>query len=116
MTDVTTMTRPVATENATGARSDSGPRTVEDWRSVFEGRIAITGALFRDDAELEWLGVRIASDALSLVAPTVRGCDGWLAFLGRYLEPQPDAPAGILRIVAQRIVEETEVARRAEVK
>jgi hypothetical protein len=35
MIDVTTMTRPVATENATGARSDSGPRTVEDWRSVY---------------------------------------------------------------------------------
>jgi hypothetical protein len=80
------MTTTTRTKTAT---STGGPNTVEDWRGVFEDRIAITAATIRDPAELEWLGIRIAADALDLF----RGHDGWLEFLGRHLVEQLDTAA-----------------------
>jgi hypothetical protein len=63
-----------------------------------------------DGLARERFGLQVAADALRLCVP-VSDAAGWLQFISRWLEPTPDAPAGILRIVAQRVVEEIEAAR-----
>ena len=53
----------------------------------------------------------IPGAALRLLVPIPSDPLGWLAYLGRFLQEQPDAPHGVLRAISTQIALAIEDAR-----